>query len=254
MTRPHTVAIVQARHGSSRLPGKVLTDIAGATMLARVIARVQASVCIDDVVVATTTATVDDAVALEAARCGARVVRGSELDVLARYLLAARTARAEAVVRVTADCPLLDPDVIEDVVAALTPAVDYASNTHRRTFPRGLDVEAMHRDTLERMGRMGTSAAAREHVTAFVLEAPALFRVCQVVAPEDDSDLRWTVDTLDDLAAIRAIHDVLDLGRTIAPYEDVVAAVRAHPELARANAHVAQMPSYWANRGANHVA
>jgi len=237
-----TVAIIQARMGSSRLPGKVLVELGGITMLAQVVRRVRDARRITDVVVATSTAADDAAVVREAERLGACVHRGSENDVLARFVGAARAVCADAIVRLTADCPLLDAGVIDQVVGALGAAVDYASNTHDRTFPRGLDVEALHRDTLERIARLGTSPSAREHVTAFVMEAPVLFRIAQVRAERDDSDLRWTVDTPDDLAMVRALYRELDLASAARPYRDVVAAVRARPELAEPNAHVIQKP------------
>nr|HEX4316722.1 glycosyltransferase family protein [Kofleriaceae bacterium] len=235
-----TVAILQARLGSSRLPGKVLHDLGGDTMLARVIERLTAARTLDGVVVATTTAASDDAIAREATRCGAGVFRGSEHDVLARYLGAARVANADVVVRVTSDCPLLDPQVVDQVVEALGLDVDYASNTHVRSYPRGLDVEALHRDTLERIGRLGRSPAAREHVTAYIMEAPERFAVRQVRAARDDSDLRWTVDTADDLALVRAIYARFGLAESIVPYAQLVDAVRAEPELGVINAHVSQ--------------
>jgi spore coat polysaccharide biosynthesis protein SpsF len=243
-----TVAIIQARLGSNRLPGKVLADIAGATMLARVIDRARACQAIDEVVVATTTSPTDDAVVDEARRCDAIVARGSETDVLDRYVRAARQVGADAVVRITSDCPLLDPEVVGWVVGALIPQIDYASNTHRRTFPRGLDCEALHRDTLERIARMAWTTSSREHVTSFVMEAPHLFAIDQVETALDDSDLRWTVDTPDDLATIRAIYDRLGLADTIAPYRDVVAAVRRDRALARGNAHVIQKPIHGDHR------
>jgi spore coat polysaccharide biosynthesis protein SpsF len=236
------VAIIQARMGSSRLPGKVLTDLGGAPMLTHVVRRLAAARSVSEVVVATTTATADDAVAAAARKLGVGVHRGSETDVLARFLGAAREAAAEAIVRVTADCPLLDAEVVDQVIQALTRDVDYASNTHERTFPRGLDVEAVHRDVLERLGRLGTSPAAREHVTAFIMEHPQLFQIAQVRADTDDSDLRWTVDTPDDLAAVRLLYHELDLAIIARPYLEVVEAVRARPELATANAHVSQKP------------
>jgi spore coat polysaccharide biosynthesis protein SpsF len=236
-----TVAIIQARMGSSRLPGKVLCDLGGATMLARVVARLRGARRIDDIVVATSGAAGDDAVVHAAEQLCVGWHRGSESDVLARFLGAARAYDASTVVRVTADCPLLDAAVVDQVIDALTAEVDYASNTHARRFPRGLDVEALHRDTLERIARLGTSAAAREHVTAFVMEAPALFRVAQVGAEHDDSDLRWTVDTEEDLAMVRTLYGELGLA-TPRPYREVVAAVRARPELAAVNAHVVQKP------------
>lgn len=240
MTR--TVAIIQARMGSSRLPGKVLAEIGGASMLAQVVRRLRGASRVDEVVVATSRGLDDDAVAAEAARLGAGVHRGSASDVLDRYVGAARASSADVVVRITADCPLLDPGVVDRVIGALDRDVDYASNTHDRSFPRGLDTEALHRDTLERIARLGSSPAAREHVTAFVMEQPALFRIAQVAADVDDSDLRWTVDTPDDLAMVRGLYEALGLGAELRPYREVVAAVRARPELAAVNAHVAQKP------------
>jgi spore coat polysaccharide biosynthesis protein SpsF len=235
-------AIIQARMGSTRLPGKVLTELGGTTMLGQVVRRVRDARHITDVVVATSTAADDGAIAREAERLGASVHRGSETDVLARFVGAARSVSADAIVRLTADCPLLDAGVIDEVVGALAASIDYASNTHERTYPRGLDAEALHRDTLERIARLGTSPSAREHVTAFVMEQPALFRVAQVRADRDDSDLRWTVDTPDDLAMVRALYRELDLASAARPYRDVVAAVRERPELAQTNAHVVQKP------------
>jgi spore coat polysaccharide biosynthesis protein SpsF len=238
------VAIVQARMGSSRLPGKVLAELGGRTMLGQVVLRLRLARRIDDIVVATSAGAEDDAVVEEAGRLGAGVHRGPVADVLARFLGAARASRADAIVRVTADCPLLDAGVVDSVIGALIDAVDYASNTHERTYPRGLDVEALHRDTLERIARLGTSPAAREHVTAFVMEAPELFRIAQLRADRDDSDLRWTVDTPDDLATVRALYAELALDRvgTPPPYRELVAAVRANPSLAAGNAHVVQAP------------
>jgi spore coat polysaccharide biosynthesis protein SpsF len=235
-----TVAIIQTRMGSSRLPGKVLMDLGGATMLARVVERVRAAKSIDEIVIATTKSHADDAIVREAKRLGATPFRGSESDVLSRYLGAACETGADRIVRVTSDCPLLDPSVVDAVVAECAGDVDYASNTHRRTYPRGLDVEAFHRDTLERIGRMGTSAPAREHVTAFVVERPELFEVRDVVANHDDSDLRWTVDAPDDLALVRTLYDLMDLRDGIRPYAELVEAVRARPGLVVANAHVIQ--------------
>ncbi len=241
MSAGNVVAIVQARMGSSRLPGKVLAEIAGDTMLARVVARLRTARTIDEIVIATTTAATDDRVAREAERIGAGVFRGSEHDVLARYAGAALAARADVIVRVTSDCPMLDPGVVDRVVEALDRDVDYASNTQIRSFPRGLDVEALHADVLARIARLGRSPAAREHVTALVAEHPAWFAVRQVCADRDDSDLRWTVDTDDDLALVRALYTRCRLAAgPRGSYLDVVDVVRAAPELAAINAHVAQ--------------
>jgi spore coat polysaccharide biosynthesis protein SpsF len=235
-----TAAIIAARMESGRLPGKVLADLGGAPMLDRVVARAAACPDIGPIVIATSDRAADDPIAARAGELGVAVFRGSADDVLARYAGAARLVNADVVVGLTADCPLLDPAVISAVVRALGAGTDYASNTHTRSFPRGLDVEAMHADVLIRIARAATSDAAREHVTAFVLEQPALFSVCQVVAPRDDSDLRITVDTPEDLVLVRAIWDGLGLGARIAPYRDVVTWLRARPVVRATNSHVIQ--------------
>jgi len=237
-----TVAIIQARVGSQRLPRKVLTDIEGATMLARVVERVRASNRIDEIVIATSDRPGDDAIVDEAAKLGVAVYRGSETDVLSRYVGAAQEHKADAVLRVTADCPLLDADVIDSVVGALVRDVDYTSNTHTRTYPRGLDVEAFHGDTLYRIARMATSPQAREHVTSFVMDAPELFRTRQICAEIDDSVLRWTVDTSADLALVRTLYARFGLAARHVPYRELVAAVRATSGLHKINGHVQQKP------------
>ncbi len=232
------VAVIQARMGSSRLPGKVLAEIEGRAMLEHVVERVLACSAIHRVVVATTELPEDDELAARARALGVDVYRGSAHDVLDRYRGAAAAAGARVIVRVTADCPLLDPAVIGAVVGALDDGVDYASNTHVRTFPRGLDVEAFHADTLTRIARLATSAAAREHVTSFVLERPALFATRDVVAARDDSDLRLTVDTPGDLALVRAV--ARRFGAASTPYTAVVGFLRAHPDVRALNADVVQ--------------
>lgn len=231
------VAIVQARMGSSRLPGKVLEDIAGDTMLGQVVARVRAARTIDEVVIATSTAPADDQIVREADRLGAGVFRGSETDVLSRYLGAARLYGASVIVRVTSDCPLLEPSVIDHVVESLRWDVDYASNTHQRTFPRGLDVEALFRETLELIASKATSPAAREHVTAYIFERSSEFRLRHVVDSVDHSDLRWTVDTPEDLELVRRIYA---LSSQRLPYHRLVELVRTRPDLTAINAHVEQ--------------
>ena len=139
---------------------------------------------------------------------------------------------------------MIDPAVVDEACALLLEGdCDYASNTHVRSFPRGLDVEVFHRDVLERLDRLATSAAAREHVTAYLLEAPARFATRQLVARHDDADLRWTVDTAEDLALVRALYAECGAGVHV-PYRAVVERVRAHPELAAVNAHVAQKPTF----------
>ena len=204
-----TVAIIQARVGSTRLPGKVLLDLCGRPVLERVVARVQRCEVLDDVAIATSTKPEDDVIETLGRSLGVPVDRGSELDVLDRYVLAARELRAEIVVRITADCPLTDPEVTADVVRALCAGrFDFASNAVERTYPRGLDAEAMHIDVLHRVARLAQTPAAREHVCWFIYqEEPRLFRVRRVRDRDDNSDLAWTIDTPADLDRMRRLYD-----------------------------------------------
>jgi spore coat polysaccharide biosynthesis protein SpsF len=236
-----TVVVVQARMTSTRLPGKVLMDLAGRPLLARQLDRLRACPDVDDIVIATTTNATDDALVALAEAAGVRWFRGSEDDVLSRYAGAAREAGADVVVRVTSDCPLIDPDELSAMIVALTPEYDYAANILERRLPRGLDAEALWRDTLERTARLATSTPAREHVTWFChTERPDLFLLRSVVRPFDAADLRWTVDTPEDLALVRRIFDALGLAEAPRPFPEILAHVRAHPELAAINAHVEQ--------------
>lgn len=236
------VAIVQARMGSTRLPGKVLHGIAGETMLARVVRRVQQATLLDGVVVATTTREQDQVIVAECARLAVPVFRGDEEDVLDRAYRAAEAHRARVPVRVTADCPLIAPDIIDRVVHEFQerqPEVDYASNVWpRRTFPRGLDVEVMRFDVLERAWREDTDPAWREHVTPYIWRNPSLFRLHGVMDEVDRSHLRWTVDTHEDLAFVRRIYE--HLGHDRFSWREVLAVLEEHPEWLEINRHVRQ--------------
>lgn len=238
MTR--TVAIIQARTGSTRLPRKVLLPLLGEPLLAHVVRRVGRARSVDSTVVATTTLADDDTIAEIATREGWLVERGSEMDLLDRYLQAARAHGAEQVIRITSDCPLVDPDLIDEVVAALdTASADYASNTlEPRTLPRGLDVEAMTMAALEEAGREDRDPASREHATPFLYRHPERFRLTRVSSPIDLSAHRWTVDTPEDYALVDRIYDAL--GRDDFSWRDALAVVEAHPEWAALNRHVEQ--------------
>lgn len=233
------VAIVQARMTSTRLPGKVLADVGGAPMLAQQLRRLRRARSLDEIVVATTVNATDDPVVRLADQEGVRWFRGSEADVLGRYVGAAREAGAEVVVRSTADCPLTEPAVIDAVVDALVAGadrLDYASNVIERSYPQGLDVEALFVDVLARVDRMGRSPGAREHVTQLILrERSELFAVHNVADGTDNSGLRWTVDTAADLQLVRTLYEELDLGSRVVGYRDVLAYVRARPALAALN-------------------
>ncbi|HEX6037057.1 glycosyltransferase family protein [Longimicrobium sp.] len=242
MSRPRVVALVQARMGSTRLPGKVLLDLGGEPVLARVMDRLGRARSLDAVVVATT-------LEPEAARivelCGERgwaVTRGSTEDLLDRYHHAAREHGAQVVVRVTSDCPLIDPEVVDRVVEAFLadPSLDYCSNTiPPRTFPRGLDTEAFSFAALERAWREDDRPDWREHVTPYLYRNPDRFRLRVVTDEVDRSDMRWTVDTPEDLAFARTVYAHFGNGDAFG-WRDVLAALEAHPDWARINAHVEQ--------------
>lgn len=224
------VVIVQARTGSSRLPGKVLADLAGRPMLAQQLRRLKRCAHADDIVVATS-ADVQDTPVVDIARAeGVRWFRGDERDVLGRFAAAAREAGADIVARITADCPLVDPGVTDAVIERVTTRlgdVDYASNVLRRTYPRGLDAEAMPGDVLVRTARLGRSAESREHVTWFIYrERPELFVLSSVEDAADNSDLQWSVDTAGDLERVRRIYLELGLGDADRPYDEILAHVR----------------------------
>jgi spore coat polysaccharide biosynthesis protein SpsF len=219
-------ALVQARTGSTRLPGKVLADVGGIPLIAHSLRRLREAGRVDEVMLATTDHASDDALVEVAEREAVAVFRGSEHDVLSRLRGAAESASADAVVRITGDCPLLDPAVVDRVVGALVDAPkhsDYASNVLSRTYPKGLDTEALWIDTLRRIDELATSEQAREHVTWFAYrERPDLFTLRSVEGDEDRSDLDWSVDTAEDLERIRALVAVLDRPDQAMPWRELV--------------------------------
>jgi spore coat polysaccharide biosynthesis protein SpsF (cytidylyltransferase family) len=236
------VAVVQARMGSTRLPGKVLAEIAGRSMLQWVVSRVGRADAVDEVVVATTTLAQDDVLEEVAGRMGVRVVRGDASDVLSRYAAAARATHADVIVRVTSDCPFIDPDLTTTVVDSLLrsdPPVDYVSNAlPPRTFPRGLDAEAMTRVALLEADGRDRDPGTREHVTPFIAES-GLFRVAAVANAEDLSAVRWTVDTEADLDVVRRMASHFG-GRDTMTWHELLDAWRAHPDWQALNADVVQ--------------
>jgi spore coat polysaccharide biosynthesis protein SpsF len=222
-----TVAIIQARMGSTRLPGKVLMPIGERTMLERVVGRTQMARLVDEVVVATTTAPADDQIVKSCKSIDVACMRGSEDDVLDRYSRAAADFAAEAIVRVTSDCPLIDPTVIDLVVQEfLNCRPDYASNTLQRTYPRGLDTEVFTKQALTRASREATGVSFRTHVTSYLYHHPDRFTLRSVKGCRDHSDLRWTVDTELDLEVVRDIYQAGG-NRTDLTWEEALKLVRA---------------------------
>lgn len=236
-----TIAIIQARTGSTRLPGKVLMPLGGATMLTQVVERTRRARHLDAIVIATTVGAADDAIVDACGVLGVPVFRGDEQDVLSRYYHAAVEHGADAVVRVTSDCPLIDPEVIDSHIERLTERwneVDFVTNMVRQSYPLGLAVEAMPMDVLTRMHRLSTTPYLREHVTTLAYEQPELFVIDHVEHPVDLSHLRWTVDTPRDMEFARTIFD--HFGHNEFTWNDILRFVELHPELSNVTRTVGQ--------------
>jgi spore coat polysaccharide biosynthesis protein SpsF len=235
-----TVAIIQARMGSSRLPRKVLKDLGGATVLDRVLNRLGRSRLIQESLVATTTEPADDAIVEHCERTGWKVFRGSEQDVLDRYYQATKYLNADVVVRITSDCPVIDPEVTDATIRAfLDQHADYASNIQVRTYPRGLDTEVVTVQALERAWRESTKPYQREHVTPYIYENPGKFKLHGIENDVDCSQHRWTVDTPEDLQLLRAIYAQFG-GRDDFGWREVLELVEADPSLADINRNITQ--------------
>ncbi len=241
-TRPRTVAILQARLGSTRLPGKVLLDLAGEPMIARVVNRVRRAQALDEVVIATTTEPADDALAALSAARGWPCFRGSQHDVLDRYYRTALEHGAELVVRICSDCPLIEPEIIDRVVRELLhccPRADYACNAlPRRTYPLGLDVEAFWLETLQVLWREDKNPDWREHVTQYLRHHPERFAIHGVLNDRDLSAMRWTVDTPEDYGLVRRIYGAF--GHDRFSWQEVLKLLKENPQWLEINRHVQQ--------------
>ncbi len=250
------IAVVQARLGSTRLPRKALADIAGRPMLAHVLARAALVPGVDQVVLATTESPEDDALVEVARATGIACVRGSVDDVLDRFRAALAAHPADAIVRITADCPLLDPAVSGLVVDAFRRAgdLDYASNVHPPTYPDGLDTEVIAAPALEVAWREARRPSDREHVTPFIWRQPDRFRLANVAAPEDRSALRFTVDDERDLAFVRETYRALTGDGRLFGLAAVLDLLRARPELVSWNAGTARNEGFERARRAEETA
>jgi len=219
------VAVVQARMTSSRLPGKVLADIGGQPALGLLLARLRAARELDALVVATSDDVSDDPVAVAAGADGVPVIRGPLEDVLERYR---RAATGDAIVRITGDCPLVDPQIVDYAVGVWKHGgYGYVANClDPRTFPDGLDVEVLARDALETAAEEATDPADREHVTPFVRAHPGRFQQAALDLEPPFPDIRITLDTAEDLALIRQL--VSDLG-PMADMTEIVGHLQKRP-------------------------
>jgi spore coat polysaccharide biosynthesis protein SpsF len=240
-----TVATIEARMTSTRLPGKVLLEAAGKPLLEHMIERLRRARTLDDIVVATTAESSSEPIAELAGRLGVGCFRGSEDDVLGRVLGAAQAHGSELIVETTADCPLIDPGVLDAVVERFHEGgVDYCSNTLERTYPRGMDVEVFPTAVLEEVAGLTDDPADREHVSIYIYEHPARYRLRSVTSDRPDTaELRLTVDTPDDYALIRAIFEELYPRDPGFGLEAILALLEQRPDLAALNRHVEQKPA-----------
>ena len=242
------IAILQARLGSTRLPGKSMAELNGKPLLWHVIQRLKKSKTINRIVVATTTNEADNKIAQFAKDEGVGYFQGSENDVLDRYYQAAKAngaSKGDVIVRVTADCPLLDPEVVDNVVRKFVEAnetdekYDYVCNTQPPTYPDGLDTEVFSFSILERAWKEAKLQSEREHVTPYIWKQPDKFRIFNVTNDEgeDLSEMRWTVDEPQDLEFIRMIYKLLgEKGKTHSfTRKDVLEAIEQNKKVTEIN-------------------
>lgn len=241
MTARKVVAIVQARMGSNRLPGKVLADLGGQPMLAWVLRRTQRASGVDEVILATSAEAEDDAIQAFCEQANFACYRGSLHDVLDRYVGAAHQSEADIILRVTGDCPFIDPGLLSEYLGEFLraePPLDFAANRlpDERTIPIGLDAELCTRAALETAWREASEPHQREHVMPFFYENPQRFRIRHFKHEPSFGHLRWTVDTAEDLDLARLI--VAEFPDDTFSWQDILALFERKPELAQVNAGV----------------
>jgi len=240
--------IVQARATSSRLPGKVLKTLdfsTGASILEEVIRRLKMVSKIDEIIIATTINDADDGIVAVAKNLDVKVFRGSELDVLERYYLAAKENNLDTVIRITSDCPFIDSAVLEDLIVLYENGdFDYASNGINRTYPHGLDCEIFSMSTLEKIYKKTTKEFYREHVTSYIYTHEDEFRIgsLELSNNENYSDIRITVDTKQDYVLCCALKDALDDNQV--SFRDILELYKTKPYLSMINDNIIQKKQY----------
>jgi spore coat polysaccharide biosynthesis protein SpsF len=236
-----TAIVVQARMGATRLPGKVLKPIAGRPMISYQLERLRRVKKAGQVVIATTDKPADDAIAAFCATAGVACVRGSEQDVLSRYYEALQRFPAAAIVRITADCPLIDPALVDQAIGVFERREhDYVSNMIEHTYPYGMAVEVMSADALKEAHRDARRPEEREHVTPFIYRHPERYRLKSLTMTPDLSRHRWTVDTAEDLDLVSRILQALYPRKPQFTLQDVLELLDEHPAWCAINAHVEQ--------------
>ena len=241
------VAIIQARMSSSRLPGKVLKEICGKSVLAHVVRRVQLCSLLDQVVVATTIGEEDNVIVQEAENLNVTSFRGSRDNVLSRYYHAAKEQATDVVVRITSDCPLLDPQVLTELIGTFLKkncekrSVDYLSNTLDRSYPRGLDAEVFYFEALETAFLNAQKDYEKEHVTPYLYQNRDKFVIEQLKNGQANySDYRWTLDTPDDFKFIELVYNAIWEEGRFFQAADIYRLLERNPRLLKINSHIEQ--------------
>jgi spore coat polysaccharide biosynthesis protein SpsF len=242
-----TGAVVQARTSSTRLPGKVLRELpygSGVTTLQQVIRRLKRSEQLGDIIIATTIEGADEAIVKLSEKENVKWFRGSVDDVLERYYLAAKENDLDVIVRITSDCPCMDPEVVDWVLGKhLAAKADFTSTSLHRTFPQGLDIEVLSFDALERANSEAVEAFEREHVCPYIYKRkPHTFKICKVQAPERfyGPDIRITLDTTEDYILLCAVFDYLYQADEFFGAEDIIKLFRDKPWLKDINKNTIQ--------------
>lgn len=238
-----TVIIVQARMTSTRLPGKVLKLVDAKPLLAYLIERLRRVKLADDIVIATTGNSTDDVIVKFCECAKVNYFRGSENDVLSRYYQAAMKYNADVVVRITSDCPVIDPQVVDQVIGMFKsayPRLSYVSNIGERTFPRGMDTEVFTAKALEEAYREATEKPDREHVTPFIRRHTERYHSDNLRYKEDQSIHRWTVDTSEDFQLIEKIISSLYPNNPEFALEDCLRLLEKNPQWMDINKEVRQ--------------
>jgi len=237
------MCVVQARISSTRLPGKILKSVLGKPLLTFLVERLRQIQGIEGIIIATTKNPADNAIAEYCDHEGLHCVRASEEDVLSRYVAACEAFDLEVAIRITSDCPLLDPDLVSSGLALFAQkyeSLDYLSNTLVRTFPRGMDFEIIRTDSLKKAYFEAKTAVEKEHVTPYIYNHPEKFRLANLLQKQDQSHFRLTVDTPEDFELIRLLLEEIYPKKPEFRLSDILLALKEHPDWIKINSHVVQ--------------
>ncbi len=244
-------AIIQARMGSTRLPGKVLMPLVGKPVVQQVVERLAWSKTLDKIIVATSTNEIDDVLAAFLKKNGINFFRGDENDVLDRFYQCAKKFKLDVIIRITSDCPFVDAQLVDEIVNYFLMhkgKLDYAANVNPPTYPDGLDVEVFSFSALEKSWNEAKLQYQREHVTSFIRDNPQIFKIANITYKRDLSKVRLTLDTPEDLQVVSNIYNSLYSKNPKFSWLDVVNLIEANPEILSPTKHIKRDEKYWQQR------